>query len=150
MTIPDNLRDDWELFLKKADLDEIYPADILLDLVRDFVEQHRDELTDDEESKPKKVVVKKSPPKKKSFLSKKAKIVKKKEEVDESASSDIGQTPKFRLLELIRELDIGDGISPEELVEKASSADIPNPRLQMNKMIRRGILYIHLGKVHLP
>ena len=36
MTIPDAYQDDWELFIKKADLDETYPADILLDFMRDF------------------------------------------------------------------------------------------------------------------
>ena len=75
MTIPDASLEDWELFIKKADIDETYPADILLDFVRDFVEEHRSELTEDSEAKPKKVIVKKAPPKKKSFVARKAKIV---------------------------------------------------------------------------
>ena len=68
--------------------------------------------------------------------------------VDDDDSPDITQTPKFRLLELVRENAGEEGISPENLVAKAESANIPRPRLQMNKMIRRGILYIHEGKVH--
>lgn len=147
MTIPDAYQDDWELFIKKADLDETYPADILLDFMREFVEKHRSELVEDSEDKPKKVIVKKAAPKKKSFLARKAKIVKKKE-VDDDDSPDITQTPKFRLLELVRENAGEEGITPENLVAKAESANIPRPRLQMNKMIRRGILYIHKGKVH--
>lgn len=147
MTIPDAYQDDWELFIKKADLDETYPADILLDFMREFVEKHRSELVEDSEDKPKKVIVKKAVPKKKSFLARKAKIVKKKE-VDDDDSPDITQTPKFRLLELVRENAGEEGITPENLVAKAESANIPRPRLQMNKMIRRGILYIHKGKVH--
>jgi len=147
MTIPDAYLEDWELFIKKADIDETYPADILLDFVRDFVEEHRGELTEDSEVKPKKVIVKKAQPKKKSFLARKARIVKKKEPVDDS-SPDITQTPKFKLLELIRELDVDEGISPDELVIKAEAAEIPRPRLQMDKMVRRGILYIHKGKIH--
>ena len=146
MTIPDAYQEDWELFIKKADLDETYPADILLDFVREFVEEHRSELVEESEDKPKKVIVKKAAPKKKSFLARKAKIVKKKEVDDDSP--DITQTPKFRLLELVRENAGEEGISPENLVAKAESANIPRPRLQMNKMIRRGILYIHKGKVH--
>ena len=146
MTIPDAYQEDWELFIKKADLDETYPADILLDFMREFVEEHRSELAEESEDKPKKVIVKKAAPKKKSFLARKAKIVKKKEVDDDSP--DITQTPKFRLLELVRENAGEEGITPENLVAKAESANIPRPRLQMNKMIRRGILYIHKGKVH--
>ena len=148
MTIPDAYQEDWELFIKKADLDETYPADILLDFMRDFVEEHRSELVEESEGKPKRVVVKKTAPKKKSFLARKAKIVKKKEIDDIDDSPDITQTPKFRLLELVREKAGEEGISPEELVSEADSAKIPRPRLQMNKMIRRGILYIHKGKIH--
>ena len=105
-------------------------------------------MVEESEDKPKKVIVKKAAPKKKSFLARKAKIVKKKEVDDDDDSPDITQTPKFRLLELVRENAGEEGISPENLVAKAESANIPRPRLQMNKMIRRGILYIHKGKVH--
>ena len=148
MTIPDAYQDDWELFIKKADLDETYPADILLDFMRDFVEEHRSELVEDSNDKPKRVIVKKAPAKKKSFLARKGKIVKKKVVQEDDDSLDIAQTPKFKLLELVRELDNEEGISPEELVTKAEDVKIPRPRLQMNKMIRRGILYIHKGKVY--
>lgn len=148
MTIPDSSLKDWELFIKKADLDETYPADILLDFVRDFVDEHRSELTSDSDSKPKKVIVKKAKPKKKSFLARKAKIVRKKESDEVDDTPDISQTPKFKFLDLVKELDIEEGISPDELVIKAEAAEIPRPRLQMNKMIRRGILYIHKGKLH--
>lgn len=148
MTIPDAYQEDWELFIKKADLDETYPADILLDFMREFVEEHRSELVEESEDKPKKVIVKKAAPKKKSFLARKAKIVRKKEVDEDDTSPDITQTPKFRLLELVRENAGEEGITPENLVAKAESVNIPRPRLQMNKMIRRGILYIHKGKVH--
>ena len=60
----------------------------------------------------------------------------------------IQNTPKFRLLELVRKLDVEDGINPEKLVTEAEKEGIPRPRLQMNKMIRRGILYVHLDRVH--
>lgn len=148
MTIPDASLEDWELFIKKADLDETYPADILLEFVKEFVDEHRSELVDDSENKPKKVIVRKAAPKKKSFLARKAKIIKKREVNDDDDSPDITQTPKFKLLELVRELDQDEGITPEELVTKAEASGISRPRLQMNKMIRRGILYIHEGKIH--
>ena len=149
MTIPDAYQEDWELFIKKADLDETYPADILLDFMREFVDQHRRELVEESDDKPKRVIIKKAPPKKKSFVARKAKIVKKKEPEEDDFSTDITQTPKFKLLELVREIDDEDGISPDELVLKAEAANIARPRLQMNKMIRRGILYIHEGKIHI-
>ena len=148
MTIPDASLEDWELFIKKADLDETYPADILLEFVKEFVDEHRSELVDDSENKPKKVIVRKTAPKKRSFLARKATIVKKREEDDDDDLPDIAQTPKFKLLELVRELDEDEGITPEELVIKAEASGISRPRLQMNKMIRRGILYIHEGKIH--
>ena len=148
MTIPDASLEDWELFIKKADLDETYPADILLEFVKEFVDEHRSELVDDSENKPKKVIVRKTAPKKRSFLARKATIVKKREVDDDDDSPDISQTPKFKLLELVRELDEDEGITPEELVIKAEASGISRPRLQMNKMIRRGILYIHEGKIH--
>ena len=100
--------------------------------------------SEDSETKSKRVIVKKAPPKKKSFVTRKAKIVKKKETEEDDSSTDITQTPKFKLLELVREIDDEEGISPDELVLKAEAANIARPRLQMNKMIRRGILYLSL------
>jgi hypothetical protein len=61
----------------------------------------------------------------------------------------IQNTPKFKLLELVRFLDSGDGVDPEELRKAAQEKGIANPRLQLNKMMRRGILYVHLGRIHL-
>ena len=49
---------------------------------------------------------------------------------------------------MVKDLDIGSGIPPDELMVLAGEEGIPNPRLQMNKMIRRGILYVHLGRIH--
>ena len=100
--------------------------------------------------KTKKVVVKKPvAPKKKSFLARKATITKKRDEPEDSDSVTIQDTPKFRLLELVRSLDAGEGIDPYTLVTKAEEEGIARPRLQMNKMIRRGILYVHLDRVHI-
>ena len=88
-------------------------------------------------------------PKKKSFLARKATITKKRDEPEDSDSVTIQDTPKFRLLELVRSLDTGEGIDPDTLVTKAEEEGIARPRLQMNKMIRRGILYVHLDRVHI-
>ena len=83
----------------------------------------------------------------KSFVSKVATIKQSKVEEEEESVSII-DTPKFKLIRLARSLDLGDGINPDDLLEAAGDAGILNPRLQMNKMIRRGILYIHVGRVH--
>ena len=107
------------------------------------------ESVDKDEPVAKKVVIKKPvTPKKKSFLARKATITKKKAIPDDDDEISIQETPKFRLLELVRSLDDGDGIAPDSLVSAAEEKGIPNPRLQMNKMIRRGILYVHLDRVH--
>ena len=102
-----------------------------------------------EEPVPKKVKVKKvSPPPRKSFVSKRAKVTVKREVPESNEAVDITGTPKFRFLELAKSLDKEEGINPDDLIQKAEEIGIPNPRLQMNKMIRRGILYVHQGNVH--
>ena len=107
------------------------------------------ESVEKDEPVAKKVVIKKpASPKKKSFLDRKATITKKKAIPDDDDEISIQETPKFRLLELVRSLDNGEGIAPDSLVSAAEDKGIPNPRLQMNKMIRRGILYVHLDRVH--
>jgi hypothetical protein len=52
------------------------------------------------------------------------------------------------LLELVRKFDVGDGVDPDSVINAADKEGIANPRLQMDKMIRRGILYVHLDRVH--
>ena len=49
----------------------------------------------------------------------------------------------------MRSLDSGDGVDPEVLRTAAQDKGITNPRLQLNKMMRRGIFYAHKGRVHL-
>ena len=54
-------------------------------------------------------------------------------------------TPKFRMLALMRSLDDGEGVDPDMLVSEAERTGIPHPQLEMQKLVRRGILYIHEG-----
>ena len=158
MRIPSDFRGDWDFFNSRSKVEGMTPAELVRDLIEEYLEAYQEEKAQAEEEMnelaplrdkvPKKVKVKKPvKPKKKSFLARRATITKKREEdIDESLT--IQNTPKFRFLELVRELDEGDGIVPESLLNAAEKASIPNPRLQMNKMIRRGILYIHEGKIH--
>ncbi len=54
-------------------------------------------------------------------------------------------TPKFRMLALMRSLDDGEGVDPDMLLSEAERTGIPHPQLEMQKLVRRGILYIHEG-----
>ena len=160
MSIPSDFQDDWDFFNERAKKESLTPSELLIDIIQDYLEGYnleriktRDEILMEEEEieepVPKKVKVKKvSPPPRKSFVSKRAKVTVKREVPESNEAVDITGTPKFRFLELAKSLDKDEGINPDDLIQKAEEIDIPNPRLQMNKMIRRGILYVHQGNVH--
>ena len=159
MSIPSDFRDEWNFFGSRAKIEGITTAELLRDLVEEYLEEFNEERAQAEEELdevaplrdkvPKKVTIKKPvKPKKKSFLARKATITRKQSESDENEDITIQDTPKFRLLELVRKLDVEDGIDPDSLISAADEEGIANPRLQMNKMIRRGILYVHLDRVH--
>ena len=65
-------------------------------------------------------------------------------ELEEGALAQ-ANTPKFRMLALMRSLDDGEGVDPDMLLSKAKQLGIPRPRLEMQKLVRRGILYLHEG-----
>ena len=159
MRIPSDFRKDWVLFNKRCKVEGMTPADLLQDLIEEYLDEFREEMekAEDElnevagplrDAPPKKVTIKK--PKKKSFLAKKVtvSVPKQTEQEEELEERDIQDTPKFRFLALVKNLDMESGIPPDELLALAGVEGIPNPRLQMNKMIRRGILYVHLGRIH--
>ena len=159
MSIPPDFRDDWNFFSSRAKIEGITTAELLRDLIEEYLEEFHDEKAQAEQELdevaplrdkvPKKVTIKKPvKPKKKSFLARKATITRKQSESDENEDITIQNTPKFLLLELVRKLDVEDGIDPDSLISAAEEEGIANPRLQMNKMIRRGILYVHLDRVH--
>ena len=160
MSIPSDFQDDWDFFNERAKKESLTPSELLIDIIQDYLEGYnleriktRDEILMEEEEieapVPKKVKVKKvSPPPRKSFVSKRAKVTVKREVPESNEAVDITGTPKFRFLELAKSLDKDEGINPDDLIQKAEEIGIPNPRLQMNKMIRRGILYVHQGNVH--
>jgi len=159
MSIPSEFRDDWDFFNERSKIEGITTAELLRDLIEEYVEEFAseraqaekelDELAPLRDKVPKKVRIKKPvKPKKKSFVTRKATVNRKRDEPESDEEITIQDTPKFRLLELVRKLDQGEGIDSDSLVSAAEEEGIPNPRLQMDKMIRRGILYVHLGKVH--
>ena len=160
MSIPDDFRKDWDLFNSRTKIEGMTPAELLRDLIEEYLEEFQEEAAKAakeldavagplRDKAPRKVTIKKKEkPKKKSFLARRATISRKKEEPVEEDPISIRETPKFRLLELVRSLDLGEGIDPDTLISEAENEGIANPRLQMNKMVRRGILYVHLGRVH--
>ena len=158
MSIPSDFKADWDFFNSRSKIEGMTPAELLRDLIEEYLEEFEAERAQAEEEMddlapirdkvPKKVKVKKPvKPKKKSFLARKATITKKRDEPEEDVIT-IQDTPKFRLLELARTMDSGMGINPDKLYEAAEKEGISRPRLQVNKMVRRGILYVHLGRVH--
>ena len=158
MSIPSDFKADWDFFNSRSKIEGMTPAELLRDLIEEYLEgfeaeraqaeEEMDDLAPIRDKVPKKVKVKKPvKPKKKSFLARKATITKKRDEPEEEALT-IQDTPKFRLLELARSMDSGMGINPDKLYEAADKEGISRPRLQVNKMVRRGILYVHLGRVH--
>ena len=160
MSIPDDFRKDWDLFNSRTKIEGMTPAELLRDLIEEYLEEFQEEAAKAakeldavagplRDKAPRKVTIKKKEkPKKKSFLARRATITRKKDEPEEEDPISIRETPKFRLLELVRSLDLGEGIDPDTLISEAENEGIANPRLQMNKMVRRGILYVHLGRVH--
>ena len=158
MSIPSDFKADWDFFNSRSKIEGMTPAELLRDLIEEYLEEFEEERAQAEEEMddlaplrdkvPKKVKVKKPvKPKKKSFLARKATITKKRDEPEEETLT-IKDTPKFRLLALARSMDSGMGINPDKLYEAAEKESISRPRLQVNKMVRRGILYVHLGRVH--
>lgn len=153
MAISEEFRKTWSLFNSRAKIEEITTAELVKDLIEDYMEEFGDEIESpesivEETNVPKKKMVKRVLPPKKTFVSKRVNITRKK--VDSSDDEyGIQDTPKFKFLELMRFLDSGDGVDPDKLRKAAQDKGIINPRLQLNKMMRRGILYEHKGFIHL-
>ena len=160
MSIPNDFRKDWDFLNQRSKIEGMTPAELIRDLIEEYLEEFQEEATKAEkeldevagplrDKVPRKVTVKKrSKPKKKSFLARKAIITRKKDEPEEAELISIQDTPKFRFLELVRSLNSEEGIDPDTLMSAAAKEGITNPRLQMKKMVRRGILYLHLDRVH--
>ena len=110
MSIPSDYKSSWNFFNSRAKIEGMTPAELLRDLIDDYLldyekerleaEQELDEIAPLRDKVPRKVKVKKPvKPKKKSFLARRATITRKKEE-PEIEDITIQDTPKFRFLEL--------------------------------------------------
>ena len=146
--IDKQFRADWDDFLRRARDADSTPSQTLQQLVIEYLNQqkHEEEVDDDEETD------QQAPPA--SETRKPARMVRKvhrkppepvfEPELEKGALAQ-ANTPKFRMLALMRSLDDGEGVDPDMLLSKAKQLGIPRPRLEMQKLVRRGILYLHEG-----
>ncbi len=57
------------------------------------------------------------------------------------------KSPKYQLLELMHQLDIErNGLEREDVLKQARTNSITNPELNLNKLIRRGLVHIYEGR----
>ncbi|MCH2447765.1 MAG: hypothetical protein MK219_01785 [Candidatus Poseidoniia archaeon] len=146
--IDKQFRADWDDFLRRARDADSTPSQTLQQLVIEYLNQqkHEEEVDDDEETD------QQAPPasEKRKPARKVRKVHRKppepvfEPELEEGALAQ-ANTPKFRMLALMRSLDDGEGVDPDMLLSKAKQLGIPRPRLEMQKLVRRGILYLHEG-----
>ena len=169
--IDKQFRADWDDFLRRARDADSTPSQTLQQLVIEYLNQqkHEEEVDDDdemdrqmvkeyldqqedEEEADDEATDRQAPPasEKRKPARKVRKVHRKppepvfEPELEEGALAQ-ANTPKFRMLALMRSLDDGEGVDPDMLLSKAKQLGIPRPRLEMQKLVRRGILYLHEG-----
>ncbi len=173
--IDKQFRADWDDFLRRARDADSTPSQTLQQLVIEYLNQqkHEEEVDDDDEMDRQMVkeylnqqeheeevddddddeeTDRQAPPasEKRKPARKVRKVHRKppepvfEPELEEGALAQ-ANTPKFRMLALMRSLDDGEGVDPDMLLSKAKQLGIPRPRLEMQKLVRRGILYLHEG-----
>ena len=148
--IDKQFRADWDDFLRRARDADSTPSQTLQQLVIEYLNQqkHEEEVDDDDDEE----TDRQAPPasEKRKPARKVRKVHRKppepvfEPELEEGALAQ-ANTPKFRMLALMRSLDDGEGVDPDMLLSKAKQLGIPRPRLEMQKLVRRGILYLHEG-----
>ena len=90
MTIPEEFRNKWALFNNRAKVEEVTTAELLKDLIEDYLEEFGDEVEAPDSNvkdanSPKKRIIKKAlPAKKKAFVSKKVSITIKRDDLEKS------------------------------------------------------------------
>ena len=139
--IGSQFRVDWDDFRQKAKDAGKTTAQLLQELVM----EHLDDEAHGEESDLRALIESEEPQVRKvRKMRKRAPVVPFKPELDVGAMRP-EDTPKFRILTLFRSLNKGDGVDPDYLLAEADRLEIPDPQREMQKLVRRGILYIHDG-----
>ncbi len=169
--IDKQFRADWDDFLRRARDADSTPSQTLQQLVIEYLNQQKhDEEVDDDDEMDRQMVKeylnqqehegevdddemdRQAPPasEKRKPARKVRKVHRKPPEpvFEPDLEGDVlrpGSTPKFRMLALMRSLDDGKGVDPDVLLSEAEQVGIPRPRLEMQKLVRRGIMYLHEG-----
>ena len=139
--IDSQFRVDWDDFRQRAKDAGKTTAQLLQELVM----EHLDDEAHGEESDLRALIESEEPQVRKvRKMRKRAPAVPFKPKLDVGAMRP-EDTPKFRILTLFRSLNRGDGVDPDELLAEAARLEIPDPQREMQKLVRRGILYIHDG-----
>ena len=139
--IGSQFRVDWDDFRQKAKDAGKTTAQLLQELVM----EHLDDEAHGEESDLRALIESEEPQVRKVRKTRKrAPVVPFKPKLDVGAMRP-EDTPKFRILTLFRSLNKGDGVDPDDLLAEADRLEIPDPQREMQKLVRRGILYIHDG-----
>jgi hypothetical protein len=139
--IGSQFRVDWDDFRQKAKDAGKTTAQLLQELVM----EHLDDEAHGEESDLRALIESEEPQVRKvRKMRKRAPVVPFKPKLDVGAMRP-EDTPKFRILTLFRSLNKGDGVDPDDLLAEADRLEIPDPQREMQKLVRRGILYIHDG-----
>ena len=133
--IDSNFRADWEDFLEHAAQRRQTPSQLLQDIVLDYLDDEAHEVESVQRTK----IVK-------SFIKRKGKnppIVKK----SSAPRPGVNKKPdKFLVLELLKDLDEGEGVDPEDLIFEAEDEGVYDPEGELRKLIRRGLVYLHEGR----
>ena len=139
--IDSQFRVDWDDFRQRAKDAGKTTAQLLQELVM----EHLDDEAHGEESDLRALIESEEPQVRKvRKMRKRAPVAPFKPKLDLGAMRP-EDTPKFRILTLFRSLNRGDGVDPDELLAEAARLEIPDPQREMQKLVRRGILYIHDG-----
>ena len=139
--IGSQFRVDWDDFRQKAKDAGKTTAQLLQELVM----EHLDDEAHGEESDLRALIESEEPQVRKvRKMRKRAPVAPFKPKLDLGAMRP-EDTPKFRILTLFRSLNKGDGVDPDDLLAEADRLEIPDPQREMQKLVRRGILYIHDG-----
>ncbi len=139
--IGSQFRVDWDDFRQKAK----DAGKTTSQLLQELVMEHLDDEAHGEESDLRALIESEEPKVRKvRKMRKRGPVVPFKPKLDVGAMRP-EDTPKFRILTLFRSLNKGDGVDPDKLLAEAERLEIPDPQREMQKLVRRGILYIHDG-----
>ena len=139
--IGSQFRVDWDDFRQKAK----DAGKTTSQLLQELVMEHLDDEAHGEESDLQALIESEEPQVRKvRKMRKRAPVAPFKPKLDVGAMRP-EDTPKFRILTLFRSLNKGDGVDPDKLLAEAERLEIPDPQREMQKLVRRGILYIHDG-----